>query len=181
MSAPTISLLAKAINKPINFKTRKSLHIDFGNAGTTVIYQRGKVICFRMYCNLLNRFMAVKCYTDTQGNKNNYLDKISNWHNRNTVEAESPVFLYLQEEFEMQGYYYDIVISEWNDNKDAIYFYDIENSVKIVDNVAFSADMTRLIAFPDPANNIKIASYSIPHGVITIGVKAFEEIGRAHV
>ena len=175
MSSPFISLLTKAINKPDNFKTRKSLQIDFGSTGTTVIYQNGKVICFRMFCNLLNRFVAVKCYIDTQGNKINYLDKISNWHNRNTVEAESPVFLYLQEEFQLQGYFYDIVISEWNDNKETIYFYDIENSVKIVDNVAFSADMTRLIAFPDPANNIKIESYSIPQGVITIGVKAFED------
>lgn len=174
MSSPTISLLTKAINKPDNFKTRKSLRIDFGSAGTTVIYQKGKVMCFRMYCNLLNRFVAVKCYTDSGWNKNSYLEKISKWHNRNTVEAESPVFLYLQEEFEMQGYYYDIVISEWNDNKEAIYFYDIENSVKIIDNVAFSADMTRLIAFPDPTTNIKVESYSIPQGVITIGVKAFE-------
>ena len=76
MSSPFISQLTKAINKPDNFKTRKSLRIDFGSAGSTVIYQKGKVMCFRMYCNLLNRFVAVKCYIDTQGNKINYLDKI---------------------------------------------------------------------------------------------------------
>jgi hypothetical protein len=173
MPTPAIQQYIKAISNPDNFKTHKSFRVELNDNGTPVMYQNENVLGFRMYCSQLKRSLAVSCFVGQKWLTNYYLEKIAEWHNRNKDKTESPVFLYLYGELSIKDYSnHDIIVSEWNDEIETNFSFNIENSVRIVDEVAFSADMTRLIAFPLP--NKLIRSYAIPEGVTTIGAKAFE-------
>jgi len=173
MSTPSIQQLISNISNPNSFNTQKSLCLEFNSDGTPVMFQHGNVLVFRMYSPKLERSLAVSSFVGQKWLTNDYLEKISEWHNRNKEKTESPIFNYLYGELSIKDYSnHDIIVSEWNDDIETNFSYNIENSVRIVDEVAYSADMTRLIAFPLP--NKLIRSYSIPEGVTTIGEKAFK-------
>ena len=173
MSTPDIQHFIKAINNPVNFNSMKSFRLELNDIGTPVLFQKGNMLCFRMYCSQHKRSLAISCFVGHNWMTNYYLEKIAKWHNRNNEKIESHIFLYLQGELLINDYgNYDIIVSEWNNDIETNFSFNIGNSVRIVDEVAFSADMKRLIAFPLPNKLIK--SYAIPEGVTTIGEKAFE-------
>ena len=173
MSIPTISQFIKSISNPDCFQTHKTLRLEFNGDGTPNMVGHENMLCFKMYSPELKRCVAATCFIEQKWMTNYYLKKISDWHNRGKAETGCPVFLYLYGELSIEGYgNHDVVVSEWKDDIETNYSFDIENSVRIVDEVAFSADMTRLIAFPLPNKLIK--SCAIPQGVTIIGLKAFE-------
>lgn len=172
MSIPTISQFIKSISNPDSFQTHKSLRLEFKSDGTPFMVRHENVLCFRMYSLELKRCVAACCFIEQLWMTNYYLKKIADWHNRSKANTQSPVFLYLYGELLIEGYRnQDIIVSEWRDDIETNFSFDIENSVRIVDEVAFTADMTRLIVFPLPRKLIK--SYPIPKGVTTIGKQAF--------
>ncbi len=173
MSTPTISDFIKSIGNPCNFQTHKSMCLELKSDGTPYMVRHENVLCFKMFSLELERCVSVFCFVEKRFATNRYLEKIADWHNRDKADGKCPVFIYLQGELLINGYgNYDMVVAEWKDDIETNFSLDIENSVRIVDEVAFSSDMTRLIAFPHPNKIIK--SYTIPEGVTTIGEKAFE-------
>lgn len=172
MSTPTIQQFIKSISNPDSFQTHKSLRLEFKSDGTPFMVSHENVLCFKMYSPELKRCVAACCFIEQLWMTNYYLKKIADWHNRSKDYRECPVFLYLYGELLIEGYRnHDIIVSEWKDDIETNFSFDIENSVRIVDEVAFTADMTRLIAFPLPRKLIK--TYSIPEGVTTIDKQAF--------
>jgi hypothetical protein len=178
MSEPSIPQLVKALSNPDKFRTWKTLRLELCEDGSSVRYQNNNIVGFKMYCSRLNRFMAVSCDTRNRLLDNPFLSKITSWYKHKNCRIELPFFLYLRAELLMVNYAeVDIVISEWKEDVELAFSYNIEKCVKIVDDVAFSVDMKTLIAFSLPRKRIE--KYTIPDGVVKIRNNAFS--GCNHV
>lgn len=173
MMSSTIQQFIDAINQPENFDSCKYFELELSAEGMPTVIEYEDKLVFRAYNTNRKKHVALTCYLTERWGCDFYRNKISNWHNRKKMWFDSPVFTYLYAELNVKNKSYDVVLSDWDEtNSRAIDYTDLE-SICIVDDVVFSSDKSRLIAYPESTKS-RISKYIIPTSVSVIGANAFE-------